>query len=100
MECWLLFTDRKSTNCLRASPSHTLDRIGSKEIGLSLEGSLKFLSLGIGMTSAVFQTFGKTFISYDLLINLVMTVVVAGRLSFKILVLSYPGSLLLDRPLT
>ena len=54
------------------------------------------------MTSAVFQTFAKTFILYELLINLVMTVIVADRLSFKILaaILSYSGDLLLDRPLT
>ena len=41
--------------------------------------------LGIGITSAVFHAFGKTLSSNELLINLVIMVKVAGRLSFKIL---------------
>ena len=51
-----------------------MDNVGSKEIGQLQEGSSDFLSLGIGITSAVFHAFGKTLSSNELLINLVIMV--------------------------
>ena len=39
--------------------SHTLDKIGNKEIGLLLHGSSKSPSLKVGDTSAIFQSLGK-----------------------------------------
>ena len=85
-----------STNCPCANLSITLDSIGSKEMGLLLQGFSGSPDLGTGTTSAVFQDFAKVLEQKELFIILVMEGSVFGRLSLSTLAetLSIPGALL------
>ena len=93
--CMTLFESRKLVNCDWASLSHTLDKIGSSDIGLVFAGSSLSSDLRIGTVSAFFHGSGKVLKVKELLIRLVIMGAITGELSFRILALtlSQPGAI-------
>ena len=82
--------------------SHAFDRIGKSEIGLLLLTTLWSPSFGIGHTSAVSQTLGKTPQLNELFIIEVINGMITGANSFMTRdgTLSVPGALLLASDFT
>ena len=92
--CMTLFEWRKLLNCKWAALSHTLDKIGSSDIGLVFAGSSVSPDLRIKTISAFFHGSGKV-LKVKELIRLVIMGAITGELSFRILALtlSQPGVL-------
>ena len=90
-----LFESRKLINCELAALAHTLDKIGSSDIGLVFAGSSLSPDLRSGTISAFFHGSGKVLKVKELLIRLVIMGAITGELSFRILALtlSQPGAL-------
>ena len=65
-----LFESRKLVNCKWAALSHTLDKIGSSDVGLLFPGSLLSADLRIGTISAFFHGSGKVLKVKDFGVNL------------------------------
>ena len=86
--CMTLFESRKLVNCEWAALSHTLDKIGSSDIGLVFAGSSLSPDLRIGTISAFFHGSGKVLKVKELLIRLVIMGAITGELSFRILALT------------
>ena len=93
--CMTLFESRKLVNCMWAALSHTLDKIGSSDIGLVFAGSSLSPDLRIG-TIYVFFHGSRKILKVKELIRLIIMGVITGELSFRILTLtlSQPGALL------
>ena len=92
----------KSTNWRCANLSDTLHSIGSREIGRWLLGSSKLPDFNTGITSAIFHAFGKQLFLNELFIILVITGAITGKqtLRTRVVILSCPGALFEDEPLT
>ena len=92
--CMTLFEWRKLVICKWAALSHTLDKIGSSDIGLVFAGSSVSPDLRIKTISAFFHGSGKV-LKVKELIRLVIMGAITGELSFRILALtlSQPGVL-------
>ena len=93
--CMTLFEWRKLVSCKWASLSHTLDKIGSSNIGLVFAGSSLSPDLRIGAIYAFFHGSEKV-LKVKELIRLVIKGAITGELSFRTLTLtlSQPGALL------
>ena len=93
--CMTFFEWRKLVNCKWAALSHTLDKIGSSDIGLVFAGSSLSPDLRIG-TIYVFFHGSRKILKVKELIRLIIMGVITGELSFRILTLtlSQPGALL------
>ena len=100
--CMTLFESRKLVNCEWAALSHTLDKLGSSDIGLVFAGSSLSPGLRIGRIFVFFRGSGKVLKVKELLIRLGIMGTITGELSFRILALtlSQPGALFEDRLLT
>ena len=85
-------------NWLCATLSQTFDSTGNSEIGLLLFACSWSLSLGIGVTSDIFQTVGKIEVTREELTIDVIVGSICVRQSFitRIGILSIPGALLED----
>ena len=82
-------------NWLWAILSHTFDSTGKSEMRLLFLACSASPSLGIGVTSAIFQVLGKVSETKELLMIIVIVGRIAGKQSFitRMVILSIPGAL-------